>query len=405
MFYILFLFSCSAFTKFFPPEQPPPEAESDYQDVLQQPEPAAEAARYQGEQIVQASKLLFRDAPNSTATVLGELPINTHVNVLDYDGDWCKVEALNGVHSWVRCLYLGPFEVDSESIREQLKTEMDVEKKLHLWQRLASLEPQDPKTLVHLAVAYEHAGQVEITQKMTQSFGEQSGIFGHWFKPHKVRAVAITSEIQKSKIDQDLIKTWTKATTLCDEITPRLEAWYIPQKDDYTAYLPPPFEATLDKQTPWATLNQYAEGTVLVLEVNGDLWLQAAQRTSGELDDKFFQLLLLAYEGLSTKGWAAWMMRNWDYGGISPFGDGNKLHLKILKQSDDLFKFPNPPAVVGNIRAQVIQDMVKEGDADEFPFQASFEHRQEAAHEILQQISLTSEERAQIQAVYALPTP
>lgn len=63
--------------------------------------------------------------------------------------------------------------------------------------------------------------------------------------------------------------------------------------------------------------------------------LEKARSTSGELDDEFFQLLMIGdgnYGG-TGEGWFTWFDRTWDYGGGSLLGSG--IHLNFLTKSED----------------------------------------------------------------------
>ena len=170
--------------------------------------------------------------------------------------------------------------------------------------------------------------------------------------------------------------------------------------------------AKVQGHLPWAFMTYYAEGTVAAMELGDpttetltdDVWTKAAARTTGQTDDQLMALVAMAYGQLSPRGWAMWQLREWDYGGCSPLGDGDTLHLRLLKLTDTLKGSVAVADVVSTIRYQVMSDVLQPQGPGEFPYCVSREDDGGTgkllaeAGQILAEVTLSDAERAMLQA-------
>ena len=106
----------------------------------------------------------------------------------------------------------------------------------------------------------------------------------------------------------------------------------------------------------------------MALELNPQPWQAAAKRTPEAWDDAFFSMVLLAYDNVSARGWSNWQQRNWDYGGCSPFGNGEDLHLRILLAAGPLRKQNGIDGAATAIWNDTLRDILQPDGAGEFPY-------------------------------------
>ncbi|MEQ1571625.1 MAG: hypothetical protein ABMA64_38710, partial [Myxococcota bacterium] len=159
----------------------------------------------------------------------------------------------------------------------------------------------------------------------------------------------------------------------------------------------------LAERMPWATVRLYADGAVPALELAPAAWTGAAANTPEAWDDAFFALVTAAYDTASARGWAAWQRRTWDFGGCSPFGGGERLHVGLLLRTDALLAVPAVAPVVAGVRAGVLADVVDKPADDPFPYCSApgqptpIEGLLTEAQAILGEVALTPDERARVE--------
>jgi hypothetical protein len=145
-----------------------------------------------------------------------------------------------------------------------------------------------------------------------------------------------------------------------------------------------------------------AEGTVMVLYLDIELYRPKAKATPEPSDDAFVALMDRAYHQLDGSGPAAWLDFMWDYGGCSTLGKGTLL--EVLQLSDealshgDLFE----PEIRG-VRAEAIEHITEGHSFFHFCDSSTMEATPQAelegeVREILEKVKLTEAERTKLEA-------
>jgi hypothetical protein len=346
------------------------------------------------EAYVHASLLKLRNHPQPDAGSWSPLGINTRLRVVGREGDWVRVISADGRTGWVSAQYLGAERLTIDDVRGQIANATDDDERLVWWQRAAALAPSDKEVMTGLAGAYRAVGQVADAEKVEAVRDEEVNRFDAWFPSDRAEVDAITKELASVSSAEQLVALWGRARNVTSAMgEPLAAAW------DGERFAGGDPRMMLSERMAWANLEMVAEGTVPVLELADEPWVLAARRTPEPEDDAFFQLVSTAYEELGGRGWATWNRRTWDYGGCSPFGDGNALHLKVLEQTDALTGWAPGAEAVARIRSDALADIVK-ADADEFPFcsETPTAGLVAEATAILEKVKLTDEERAKVQA-------
>lgn len=359
------------------------------------PEPQREI-----EQIyVHASLLRLRVAPDPNAA-FSPLPINSRIRVLERKGEWVRVISPDGRSGWVHSQFVGEAPLTREAVRAKVDAATTPEERVTWSERLAALSPGDSGVLDNLLKAYQAAGRTEDAARLEQALkAEESDRFDRWFAVHLPEVASVSQALRSARTAPEIIAAWRQARELTARMGEPLSAGFDPQTQAFIDGDPAPM---LAERMPWATVALYAEGTVPALELAPKPWIDAAARTREPWDDEFFSLVTTAYDNASGRGWAAWQRRSWDYGGCSPFGSGENLHLELLRQTDRLADIPEIADMVAEIRARVLADINKPVP-DEFDYcRASGEPTPTSgllreSSEILAQIQLDDSERARIQ--------
>lgn len=363
------------------------------------PEPVVAAPKVE-EVYVHASLLKLRNHPQPDAGSWSPLGINTRLRVVGRNGDWVRVISADGRTGWVSAEYLGAERLTVDDVKGHLASATDNDERVVWWQRAAALSPSDKEVMTGLANAYRAAGEVAAAEKVEAVRDEEVNRFDAWFPSDRSEVDAITRDLGQTSSAEQLIRLWTRARTVTAAMGEPLGAAFDPEQQTFAGGNP---AVMLSERMPWAELQLYAEGTVPALELATEPWTTAALRTPEPEDDAFLRLVVAAYDNVSGRGWATWEERTWDYGGCSPFGDGGELHLKVLQQTDALTGWAPGADAVTEIRNDVLADVVK-AEPDEFPYcrEAGGETPTEGllaeAKAILEQVKLTDEERAKVQA-------
>jgi hypothetical protein len=370
--------------------EPPDEVEE-----VQAPTPAPQVEQV----FVQASLLRLREHPDPNAAFT-PLPINSRIRVLERKGEWMRIISSDGRTGWVRAEFTDQAPLSRETARSRAEAAADPAERVMWAERFAALSPGDAGALDGLVKAYRAAGRAEDAQKVEEILkAEEADRFDRWFAVELPESQAISAALLEADRAPELIAVWRRARELTARMGEPLTAGFDPQTQKFIDGDPAPM---LAERMPWATVVLYAEGTVPALELAPQVWTQAAGKTPEPWDDEFFSLVTTAYDNASARGWAAWQRRSWDYGGCTPFGTGENLHLELLRQTDRLAKVPEIADVVGEIRAQVLRDIEK-------PVPDEFEYCQTSgtptptsgllseSSAILAQIQLSETERAKIQ--------
>ena len=105
---------------------------------------------------VLASTLKIRQAPSSTAKVLGRLRINYPVTVLGQEKEFARVRVLNGTEGWIGKDFLGPNRLDINSVLQRAASLKDPKEQLTWLQRAAAIEPKNVEVLKRLKKAYRN---------------------------------------------------------------------------------------------------------------------------------------------------------------------------------------------------------------------------------------------------------
>jgi hypothetical protein len=364
-------------------------------DTVPAPAPAPQVEQV----FVQASLLRLREHPDPNAAFT-PLPINSRIRVLERKGEWLRIISADGRTGWVHSEFTAQEPLSRETARARAEGATDPAERVMWAERLAALSPGDAGALDGLVKAYRAAGRGEDAQKIEEVLeAEEADRFERWFAVELPEIAAVSAALPEADRAPELISVWRQARELTARMGEPLAAGFDPQTQKFIDGDPAPM---LAERMPWATVVLYAEGTVPALELAPKVWTDAATRTSEPWDDEFFSLVTTAYDNASARGWAAWQRRSWDYGGCTPFGTGENLHLELLRQTDRLAKIPEIADIVGEIRTQVLKDIEKPVP-DEFEFcQTSgtptpTQGLLAESSAILAQIQLTESERARLQ--------
>lgn len=367
------------------------------------PAPVPAAAPKVDQVYVHASLLKLRNHPKPDAGSWSPLGINTRLRVVGRNGDWVRVLSADGRTGWVSAEYLGTERLTPDDVRSRIASAKDDDERLVWWQRAAALRPSDKEVMTGLAAAYRAVGQIADAEKVEGLRDEEVERFDAWFPSDRTEVDAITSELPNVSSAEALLSLWTRARNVTAAMGEPLGAAYVSETGGEGKFEGGNPEMMLSDRMPWAKLAMYAEGTVPALELAPAPWTTAARRTLEPEDDAFFRLVSTAYENVSARGWTAWEHRTWDYGGCSPFGDGGELHRKVLEQTDALAGWAPAAEPVTELRNDVLADIVK-AEPDEFPYcteagkPTPTEGLVAEAQAILENVKLTDEEKAMVQA-------
>lgn len=313
---------------------------------------------------VQASLLRLRTHPDLSAAA-SPLPINSRVRVLERQGEWARVIAADGRTGWVSLEFISEQPLSRETVRSKAEEATDPKESVMWRERAAALSPGDAGALEALVKAYRAAGREEDAVKVEAALkADEADRFDHWFAVQLPEIHALTASLAEVKTAPELVVTWRTARDLTARMAEPLMAGFDPQT---RTFIDGDLSAMLAERMPWATVALYAEGTSPALELAPKPWLDAAQKTKEPWDDEFFSLVTTAYDNASARGWASWQRRSWDYGGCTPFGTGENLHLELLRQTDRLANIPEIADIVAEIRSGVLRDIEKP-TPDEFPY-------------------------------------
>lgn len=348
---------------------------------------------------VTASTLNLRSAPEAGDNVLRRLPINTPLKVEGTQGDFANVRTANGQLGWVGAKFLGPEQLTLAQARTQIAKTDSKEEKLAWAQRAAALAPIDEDVLTTLAEQYDANDKAKLAGQVRARLKELSGgRFERCFPSgQRDKIQAFGNELAAVSTLAELKTAREHAKVLSSQLSETLGQLYdwetskVCGEDDI---------AWMDPLLPGLQVEWGPEG----LGVNTGLSLsdfgEAAKRTPEPEDDAFVALVDKVYSNFDAMGWAAWQMREWDYGGCSTFG--SDFHLQVLLDSDALTASPFAEDVK-EIRASVIDDIVTD-DEEFFPFCTSMgapspgEKLMAEIDRILAQVKLTDEERALLEA-------
>lgn len=349
---------------------------------------------------VHASLLRLREHPRPDSA-FSTLAINTRVRVLERKDDWVRILAPDGRSGWVHRDFIGGAPLTPEVVEQKLAAASTPEDRVLWSERASALRPGDSGLVLRLIGAYRDAGKVEEATALEATLHrDESSRFDRMFPVHAPQVAQVSEEIARAGTAGALITAWQHARDLSAAMGEPLAAGFDPRTHTFLDGDP---TAMFVERMPWATLALYAEGTVPALELAPRVWLDAAARTPEPWDDGFFSLVTTAYENASARGWTAWQRRSWDYGGCSPFGSGEMLHLALLKQTDTLAGIPPIAEMVGFIRSTVLKDIEKPAP-DEFPYcdnagrPTPIEGLLTEARTILAEVKLAPEERSMIES-------
>jgi hypothetical protein len=369
-------------------------------DVAPPPDPVPEAAQPDRElSYVRASRLRLREAPHPDAA-WSPLAINTRVRVVGRDGEWVRIISPDGRTGFAHRDFLGTTPLTLADVQGELATAEDPAARVTWSERGAALAPTDPEMLKGLVQAYQGADRAEDAARIEEILRSgEADRFDRWFPAHEPEARAITDQLAAVTRAEDLLDLWRRARVLTLTMGEPLASLYDPDR----GFVEGDPRTMLAERMPWAQLDLYAGGTQPALELAPEPWLEAAGRTEAAWDDAFFGLVTSAYQSASARGWARWQRQNWDYGGCSTFGNGDDLHLTLLKRTDALGVVPQVAAEVAHIRAAVLTDIEKPVP-DDFPYCSEVgrptptEALIREGRAILADVQLTDEERARVDA-------
>lgn len=348
---------------------------------------------------VQASMLRLREHPTEESA-FSPLAINSRVRVLERDGEWMRVLAPDGRSGWVHRDYVAMAPLTPQLVQERYQAAKTPEDRVLWAERASALSPGDAGLVTTLIAEYKAAGREDDAKALAESQrAEESDRFDRMFPAQRGRVAEVSARLAGAQSAEQVIAVWRDARELTAAMGEPLAAVY----DSFArVFLDGDPTAMLAERMPWATVAIYAEGTVPALELAPRPWVDAAARTPEPWDDGFFSLVTTAYENASARGWTAWQRRSWDYGGCSPFGNGENLHLALLLQTDTLGDKKPVADTVAQIRAGVLRDIEKPVP-DEFAYcdgagkPTPTEGLLNEARRILAEVKLTPEERAMIE--------
>jgi Bacterial SH3 domain len=349
---------------------------------------------------VHASMLRLREHPRPDAAH-STLAINTRVRVLDRQDDWVRILAPDGRSGWVHRDFIATAPLTPQLVQDQIAAATTAEARLLWSERAAALSPGDAGILANLVATYRSAGKTAEADALEQSLrSEESSRFDKTFAQHAGEVAKVDAALKSATSAGQLLAVWRQARELTAAMGEPLAAVFDSVNHTFPDGDP---TAMLAERMPWASIELYAEGTVPALELAPRPWLEAAARTPEAWDDGFFSLVTTAYQNASARGWTAWQRRNWDYGGCSPFGSGENLHLALLRQTDSLASVADLSDLVGPIRVAVLRDIEKPAP-DEFPYCSELgqptptEGLNNEARQILAEVKLSADERAMLEA-------
>ncbi len=349
---------------------------------------------------VQASSLRLRPEPRGDTDSFTTLAINSRLRVLERSEGWLSVVAVDGRDGWVHADYVEDQPLTLQAVQQAIAGARDDQEKLALWQRAAALEPTDAAVLASLAGAYRTVGMDAEAARVEAFSAEGLALFDAWFPAQAAEVEAIGAAFAEAGSADALVAAWQRALAATEAMAEPLNAHY---DDMNLGFGDVDVDAMIARRMPWAQLDYYAEGTWAALELPEEAWSQAARRTPDPWDDDFFALLAAAYHNVSGRGWAAWQAREWDYGGCSPFGNGQQLHLDLLRRCDALAERAPVAQRVATLRADVLQDIEQPHGPGEFPYclhmgkSTPLEGLRSEAKAILEGVTLSEAERAMIE--------
>ncbi|MBW2257481.1 MAG: hypothetical protein JRI25_23190 [Deltaproteobacteria bacterium] len=192
----------------------------------------------------------------------------------------------------------------------------------------------------------------------------------------------------------DFARVMRKARDLTGSLQGSLDKAYDEEDPIYLDWAIPLF--------PGLDFDVVAEGAVLVLYLDIDSYRPKAKATPEPSDDAFVALMRRAHDTLDARGFAAWLVQTWDYGGCSALGDGTLL--EVLQLSDaalshgDLFE-----PEIREVRERAVEHIT--GDHSNFPYcnastlQPTPRLELEGeVREILEKVELTEAERSKLEA-------
>ncbi|MDG1478593.1 MAG: SH3 domain-containing protein [Myxococcota bacterium] len=350
---------------------------------------------------VQASTLRLRAEPEPDATFT-TLTINTQLEVLSKQGDWLQVLTPDEQRGWVHGDFVGAARVTIEGLKEAAEAATTDAERLSIWQRAAAISPSDVAILRSLAEAYRASGDASTAEQIEQSISASPGRFGEWFSDPVVReADAVTASLSEAQTAAALISLWKRAVSVTDEMTGPLEALFDSGGGSGEGhFVDPATEQTLQKRLPWAHVSIVAEGTMATLLLSSRFWSEAAAETPETWDDVFFALQRDAYGVACGRSWATWQHLDSGYEGFSSFGNGDNLHLSLLKKVSALQGHASIQEPVGRIREALLNDILQPSGPqgfDYFPATPTAGLRAEA-NAILAEVTMSEEERTKLKA-------
>ncbi len=148
---------------------------------------------------------------------------------------------------------------------------------------------------------------------------------------------AALNSLNNSEIDSVIINSFLSILQITDSLK-----YQVIQKSDYEAvdengdYYPFNLQselAGLEKSIPGFTNSCVAECTEYDCRFELGPYVQRAKETTGQADDEFFKLLILANGEYMTTAhqFRAWFAQFWDYGGASFLG--SNIHFEFLQKS------------------------------------------------------------------------
>lgn len=348
---------------------------------------------------VQASLLRLREHPDPNSA-FKLLPINSRIRVLAREGDWVRVIAADGRAGYVHRDFLAEQPLSREEARSKAEAATDPAEQVMWAERSAALSPGDAGQMQSLVKAYRDAGRAEDAAKVEEILkAEEADRFDRWFAAQRPEVETVTEALASADTAPKLIAVWRSARDLTSRMAEPLLSGFDAHTQTFIDGDPVPM---LAERMPWASVALYAEGTIPALELSPKPWIDAAAKTREPWDDEFFSLVTTAYDNASASGWATWQRRSWDYGGCSPLGTGENLHLELLRQTDRLSNIPEIGDIVAEIRASVLRDIEKPAP-DEFDYcretgiPTETRGLLEEGNAILAQIKLDDRERAAVQ--------
>lgn len=146
----------------------------------------------------------------------------------------------------------------------------------------------------------------------------------------------------------------------------------------------------------------FAEGTVIQLLLQPKPWAERAAATPEPEDDAFLAFMALAYDNPGASGWPLWNVRDWDYGGCSGLGTG--VYADTLLAADKVLAASErfKPEIL-EVRQRLMNDLLTEESTFDWCDPRTMaptptETLIAEAERILQNVALSAEEKAKLQA-------